>query len=197
MTSAALRALAREALAQAGARGFVRFLPPGDGALLATDAVARCADEAALVGALESRGFAAARRGALLALTPGDALLLSMAGEPPTTREWDWDGPLAPAFALADRWLRAPEGPLTPSGRRLALETARLLWLPEAQALRGMGALRAQAAAMQRARDVGALRLCGGILLAWCEEREKARSHQRLGTASAAQKAADAKEKEA
>ena len=41
LTPLTLRALARGALEEAGARGFVRFAPAGDEALLLTDAAAR------------------------------------------------------------------------------------------------------------------------------------------------------------
>ena len=45
VTAVSLRNAAREAMLAAGARGFVRFMDSG--ALLVSDAVRRCADEAA------------------------------------------------------------------------------------------------------------------------------------------------------
>ena len=46
VTAVRLRERARGAMLAAGGRGFVRFLPAG-GALLATDAIRRCGDDAA------------------------------------------------------------------------------------------------------------------------------------------------------
>lgn len=171
LTAEGLRALAREALGEAGARGFVRFLPEGGEALLLTDAPRFLPDDAArerLLSALRARGFSPLPEAdGLLALLPDDALLLRMAETEPGFA-WDWDGPLSGAFSLADRWLRAPDAPLSPEGRRLAVETARLLWRWEAEALAGLPRLRALGAEAQRAR-AGGLRIAGGILLSWCK----------------------------
>ena len=172
VTARELRALARGALEEIKAGGFVRFAPEGDEALLLTDAAARLEGDrrAALLAALKARGFACARRGELLCLTPEDALLLRLGeGEAALTRCAE-DSPLAPACALADRWLRAPQGAMTPAGRHLALETARLLWQPRRQVLLGLRGLRARAAALQRAGDRSALRLCGAMLARWCAQ---------------------------
>ena len=192
MTARALRALARDALTQAGARGFVRFAPEGSTALLITDAPRFCADGARLDGlrdALSSRGFSCCEDGGLLLVTPEDALLSRLGQDAPMPRDWDWESPLTPVYALADRWLRvggvaknarelrgeAPDiaavPPLTEAGRQLALETARLLWKPRAQVLARLGMLRARAAIMQRKRDVSGLRLCGGMLMEWIDEQ--------------------------
>ena len=108
----------------------------------------------------------------MLLITPEDALLSGLAQDAPTPREWDWESSLTPVYALADRWLRVGSAPpLTEAGRRLVLETARLLWKPRAQVLSGVGALRASAAVMQRKRDVSGFRLCGGMLMEWIDEQ--------------------------
>lgn len=176
LTAEGLRELARGAVMEAGLRGFVRFLPEGDEALLATDAAARAgeAERTLLAGALAARGLGAAPRGALLALKPSDALLRALAEGARLPGEWDWDGPLAPAYALAARWLRAPEGEPSPAGERLALETARLLWQPRDRVLAGLRGLRARAAAMQRRGDRSGLRIAGGMLLIWCARQDAA-----------------------
>ena len=199
MTARELRTLARDAIAQAGARGFVRFAPEGADALLITDAPRFCADggqRTELSDALTSRGFSCREDGGLLLITPEDALLSRLGQGAASPRSWDWESPLTPVYALADRWLRVGgascEGmcvksmaaavlsasaeadampPLTEAGRRLALETARLLWRPRAQVLAGLGALRARAAIMQRKKDVSGLRLCGGMLMEWIDEQ--------------------------
>lgn len=177
LTAEGLRALAREALGEAGARGFVRFLPEGNEALLLTDAPRLLPDDAArerLLSALTARGFSPLpEAGGLLPLLPGDALLLRMVEKAPVPA-WDWDGPLSGAFSLADRWLRAPDAPFSPDmplsieGRHLAVETTRLLWRDRAEALAGLPRLRALGAEAQRSR-AGGLRLAGGILLSWCK----------------------------
>ena len=164
-----LRALARETVLGAGGRGFVRYLPPG-GALLATDALARAADaaqEKRLTDALTSAGFVCAPQGPLLGLTPTDALLLRAAQEAALPVSVDWDGPLAPAQALAARWLKKPHLPLTDAGRMLAMETLRLLWQPPARVLCGLSGLRALAAQNLRAGDASGAREAGCYLSAW------------------------------
>ena len=170
MTAQELRALARDALKETGAGGFVRFAPEGDEALLLTDATARLEGERreALLRALKARGFVCALRGELLCLTPNDALLSRLGEGEAVLPRCEEESPLAPACALADRWLRAPREALTPAGRRLALEAARLLWQPRRQVLFGLRGLRARAAALQRAGDRSALRLCGAMLARWC-----------------------------
>ena len=175
MTAIELRALAREALLEAGARGFVRFLPEGDGALLVTDAPKGCGgiQTELLMSCMAARGFVCKMRGNLLALTPGDELLAGLAREAVCPESWDWESELAPLLALAARWMRAPEAPVGEAGRRLAIETARLLWKPRAQVLGGLGALRAGAAVLQRNKEPGGLRLCGGMLALYGAEQEK------------------------
>lgn len=172
VTPRALRALARDAIEEAGARGFVRFAPEGDEALLLTDAPARLSgarrDE--LASALSARGFVCLPRGELLGLTPDDALLARLGEEgqaPPACGE---ESPIYPACALARRWLRAPKQALTPAGKRLVLETARLLWRPRAQVLAGLRILRTRAAVMQRGRDASGLFPCGAMLARWCAQ---------------------------
>ena len=188
VTARGLRALARDALAQAGARGFVRFAPEGSDALLLADAPRFCADDAQreqLCNALSSCGFSCREDGGLLLITPEDALVLCLGQGAPRPESWDWESPLTPVYTLADRWLRAcgadrlPPNetadaampPFTDAGRRLALETVRLLWKPRAQVLAGLDALRARAAIMQRNRDVSGLRLCGDMLMEWLSEQ--------------------------
>ena len=119
-----LRDLAREAMLACGARGFVRFAREGD-ALLVCDAASRCEDGGdALFAALSEAGFSCRMEGALLMITPGDALLARLcAGDMPLYT--DWDDPLHPAQALALRLVREAAAPLTPAGRMLVLETAR------------------------------------------------------------------------
>ena len=178
VTARELRALARNALAQAGARGFVRFAPEDLGALLLTDAPRFCADGAQrerLCDALSSRGFCWREEDGLLLITPGDALLSRLGQNAPMLMNWDWQSPLTPVYTLADRWFRAggTVRPLTEAGRQLALETARLLWRPRAQVLAGLGALRDRAAVMQRHRDVSGLRLCAGMLMEWIDGESK------------------------
>lgn len=169
-----LRDLAREALAEADARGFVRFLPEGDDALLLTDAPRFCEDVAQrehLRAALASRGFDVCERDGLFALLPSIDLLLRLADDASLPAPRDWDASLDAALFLADRWLRAPETPFSPDARRLLLETARLLWRPRAQALAGLSSLRARAALMQRGGDRSGLRACGAMLANWCARK--------------------------
>lgn len=166
-----LRNLAREALAACGARGFVRFVPEG-GALLVTDAASRCADGgAALCGALAAAGFSCCGEGALLALTPDDALLAALCARTERTVRIDWDGPLHPAQALAAQLLRADALPFTDGGRTLVVETARLLWRPRPQVLAGLPALRAWRAALLRKRDASGFAPAGALLANWCDEQ--------------------------
>lgn len=170
LTAEGLRTLAREATLRVGARGFVRFLPKGNDALLVTDAlIHEGGDLARLQPSLEAAGFDARVRGRLLMLTPCDALLTQMAQqEASPTCEWDWDCAWAPACSLAHRWMRAPDVPLSSLGRALALETVRLLRQPQEQVLSGLSELRARSAVMQRMGEIGGLRLCGGILWNGC-----------------------------
>lgn len=158
----ALRSLAREAVLASGGRGFVRFLPPG-GALLATDALCRASQEQAeaISAALREAGFACKTSGALLLLTPQDALLTAA---PKTKTTVDWAGGAYAAQALALRWQERPPLPLTPAGRQLVLETLRLIWQPEARVYKGIDALRGRAAVMLRGGDASGLHEAGAYL---------------------------------
>ena len=172
VTAVRLRERAREAMLAAGGRGFVRFLPAG-GALLATDAIRRCADDAArarLTDALAQAGFACAVRGGLLEMTPTDDVLLVPGGEERVAV--DWESPLHPAQALAARFLKNPKQPLTPAGRQLILETLRLTWLAPDRVLSGLPALRAQAAVMLRRGDRSGLHEAGALLKEFCEQEQ-------------------------
>ena len=172
VTAERLSERAREAMLAACGRGFVRFLPAG-GALLATDAIRRCADDAArarLTDALAQAGFACGMRGGLLEMTPTDDVLLVPGGEERVAV--DWESPLHPAQALAARFLKNPKQPLTPAGRQLILETLRLTWLAPDRVLSGLPALRAQAAVMLRQGDRSGLHEAGTLLKEFCEQEQ-------------------------
>lgn len=175
VTAVRLRERAREAMLSAGGRGFVRFLPAG-GALLATDALRRCADDAACARLTESfaaAGFACHARGGLLEMTPADSVLLSLGALAPRGAiAVDWDGPLHPAQALAARFLRSERRPLTDAGRQMILEALRLTWRADADLLAGLPALRARAAVMLRQGDRSGLREAGAVLWEFCEREE-------------------------
>ena len=171
-----LRDLAREAVFSSGARGFVRFAREG-GALLVTDAAARCADGgAAMTAALLAAGFSCEREGMLTLLTPGDALLARlcrrMAGEPET----DWASPLHPAQSLAVRLMRESELLLTDAGRGFILAAARLCWQPQDKALDGLVQLRAHAALLMRKKDRSGFAPAGRLLANWTDEQMKEES---------------------
>lgn len=170
VTAVRLRERARGAMLAVGGRGFVRFLPAG-GALLATDAIRRCADDAArarLTDALAQAGFACAARGGLLDMTPVDELLLALGGE--EAPAVCWESLLHPAQALARRFLANAQQPLTPAGRQLILETLRLTWHAPDRVLSGLPALRAQAAVMLRQGDRSGLCEAGALLKEFCEQ---------------------------
>ena len=172
VTAVRLRERAREAMLASGGRGFMRFLPAG-GALLATDAIRRCGDDAArerLTEALHAAGFVCEARGGLLELTPTDGVLSAFngGGRPAI----DWENPLHPAQALAARFLNNPKQPLTPAGRQLIVETLRLTWLAPDRALLGLPALRAQAAVMLRQGDRSGLYEAGAVLREFCEQEQ-------------------------
>lgn len=171
VTAVRLRDRAREAMLSAGGRGFVRFLPAG-GALLATDAIRRCADDAArarMTEALTAAGFVCEARGGLLEMTPADAALCALCGGAATV---DWKAPLHPAQALAARFLRHERRMLTPAGRQLVLEALRLTWRAEDELLAGLSALRARAAVMLRQGDISGLYEAGAVLWEFCEREE-------------------------
>lgn len=172
VTALRLRSRAREAMLAAGGRGFVRFLPAG-GALLATDAIRRCKDEAsraALTDALAQTGFVCVLRGGLLELTPTDDELAGLDGG--ERLETDWESPLHPAQALALRFLKKPKQPLTQAGRQIVVEALRLTWLEPEALLAGLPALRAQAAVMLRGGDRSGLHEAGTILKEYCEQED-------------------------
>lgn len=167
-----LRDLARDVMLESGGRGFVRFVPGGD-ALLVTDAPGRCADGGSLfLKGLENAGFSCWLDGALGYILPGDALLLSLCERKGGPVPGNWTSPLHPVCALANRFLREPCLELTRQGRALLLETARLLWRPQAQVLAGLGAIRARAAALLRTGDRSGMHEAGAMLANWCDEQE-------------------------
>lgn len=169
MTVTQLRDAAREAIAQGGGRGFVRFATAGE-ALLVTDAPRHGAfDETPLCRA----GFLCRAQGPLLALTPGDALLRELCARPNAQVQIDWETPLHPAQALAARLLRHAGVPLTDEGRQLIVETARLLWLPKERVLAALPGLQASVAAMLRRRAESGLLQTGALLANWCDEQRK------------------------
>lgn len=168
MTAADLRALARDTMLACGARGFVRFAREGN-ALLVTDAASRCADGgAALVSALEGVGFTCNFAGALLEITPGDALLAQLCAREGGIRV-DWENPLHPAQAFAGRLLRSEETPMTDAGRAYVLQMARLCWQDGQKVVSGMTPLREQAAALQRKRDTSGFAPAGRLLANWID----------------------------
>lgn len=169
----ALRDLAREAMLASGARGFMRFAAQGP-ALIATDAAARCEDGgAALCRALEAAGFVCRMQGALVHITPGDALLMRLCEGDGCICPIDWSSPLHPAQALAARLMREAELPLTQTGRALVLETARLCWQPQQKVLEGLLPLRAQIARMMREKERSGFALAGRLLANWTNEQMK------------------------
>ncbi|MBQ4266506.1 MAG: hypothetical protein IJB85_13455 [Clostridia bacterium] len=172
ITAAALRRAAREAMLACGGRGFVRF-PDADHALLVTDAIRRCADDAqrsALTAALEEAGFACEVREGLLYLAPQDHWLAQIDCAP--ARAIDWSGELHSVRALAMRWLDRERQSLTCAGRQLVLDALRLTWKDRSHVLAGLGGLRAQAAVMQRNADTSGLYEAGAVLLNWCDDEE-------------------------
>lgn len=169
--AAALRARARDALTAAGGRGFVRFAP--DGALLVSDAAMRADEQTAacLLEALEKCGFSVRVSGGMLHIDPTDALIDALAADvvcAEADMEIDWSSALYPAQALAARWMRAPDAPVTDRGRALVRETLRLIWQPESRVLAGLGSLRARAAAMLRDGERGGMRQAGALLMGYC-----------------------------
>lgn len=169
ITAIALRDRARAALLSAGGRGFVRF--PERGALLLSDAIRRCGDEAEktrLLAALAEAGFEVCEQENLLMITPSDALLWQIDCEGGC--EIDWDGSLCPVQALCARWIKRPQEPLTQDGRQMIVDTLRLTW--QGRVTDGLAALCAQAAVMQRKGDTSGLRIAGAVLKDWCDLQE-------------------------
>ena len=95
----ALRERARAAVFAAGGRGFVRFLPAGETALLVSDAPRRCGDVPALLDGCRAAGFDVRERDGLLLLTPTEAALRAL--DVPARIDVDWDAPDAPTAAFA------------------------------------------------------------------------------------------------
>ena len=161
----ALRERARAAVFAAGGRGFVRFLPAGETALLVSDALRRCGDVPALLDGCRAAGFDARERDGLLLLTPTEAALRAL--DVPAHIDVDWDAPDAPTAAFAAYLMRRPDRPLTENGLLLVEETLRLLWQDEAHVRAGLPALRARAAACLRARDDSGFFRTGALLAEW------------------------------
>lgn len=162
-----LRTLAREAMISCGARGFMRFDERG-GALLVTDAGARCADGGeALAAALTAAGFDCRRDGALTYLVPGDALLERLCeGEGPVV--CDWSSLLYPVLALAGRLVRTPCCALTQDGRALVLLAAQLCRRAETDGAGAFDPLRAELAQRLRRKDQNGFNQTGRLLANWC-----------------------------
>ena len=169
VTAVSLRSAARKAMLAGGGRGFVRFMDGG--ALLVSDAIRRCEDDAAkrrLLDALRQAGFVCDERDGLLMMNPADALLSTIGydGRPGI----NWDGALCDAQALAARWLKRERQPLTPAGRQLIIDSLRLTW--QNRMADGLALLRAQAAVMQRSGDTSGFCTAGAVLAEWCDRQE-------------------------
>ena len=132
-----IRAGARDAIFAAGGRGFVRFLPAGEDALLVSDAPRRCERPSALLEACRAAGFDAQERDGLLLLTPTEERLRRL--NLPQSIDVDWASAAAPLAAFAARLMRREDRPLTENGLRLAVETLRLLWQDDEHVRAGGG----------------------------------------------------------
>ena len=168
LTAIALRDMARTALLSAGGRGFVRFLDQG--ALLVSDVLRRCEDDAAkkrLTDALTQAGFESCEQDGLLLITPADVLLAQIAAD---ACDVDWESPLHGAQALAKRWLARERKALTPAGRQLMLDCLRMTW--QDRVVDYLRQLSAQAAVMQRSGDTSGFYEVGAVLANWCNEQE-------------------------
>lgn len=163
-----LRSEAREAIFAAGGRGFVRFLAQGD-ALLVSDAPRR-GDADALANALCAKGYDCCVMDGLLYITPGTRRLLALCAAQPEEIRIDWESPMCETQAFAARLLREAALPLDESGKRLLLETARLLWQPKDKVLAGMPSLRAHAAVRLREKKRSGLHEAGRLLGGWLTE---------------------------
>ena len=157
-----IRAGARDAIFAAGGRGFVRFLPAGEDALLVSDAPRRCERPSALLEACQAAGFDAQERDGLLLLTPTEERLRRL--NLPQSIDVDWASAAVPLAAFAARLMRREDRPLTENGLRLAVETLRLLWQDDEHVRRGLPMLRARAAACLRERDDSGFFLAGALL---------------------------------
>ena len=114
----AVRSKARDAVFAAGGRGFVRFLPDGEEALLVSDALRRCPNPSALLCACGAAGFGAEERDGLLLLTPTEETLRSL--NLPRAIDVDWSSADAPLAAFAARLMHRGDRPLTENGLRFA-----------------------------------------------------------------------------
>lgn len=170
VTAVSFRNAAREAMLSAGGRGFVRFMDSG--ALLVSDAVRRCEDDAAkqkLVDALYKAGFACCEQDGLLMIDPQDELLETIVYDGDFAVHWD--EALCDVQALAVRWMKRERQPLTPAGRQLVINTLRLTW--QERMADGLTLLRAQAAVMQRSGDTSGFCTAGAVLADWCDRQEE------------------------
>ena len=168
LTAIALRDRARRALLSAGGRGFVRFLDQG--ALLVSDVLRRCEDDAAkkkLTDALAQAGFDSCTQEGLLLITPSDVMLAQIVCE---DCHMDWESSLHGAQALAKRWLAHERKALTDAGRQLIVDCLRLTW--QDRMVDGLRQLRAQAAVMMRSGDTSGFYEAGAVLANWCNEQE-------------------------
>ena len=168
VTAIAMRDSARQALLGAGGRGFVRFCEQG--ALLVSDAIRRCEDDAAqqkLTDALAQAGFESWTQDDLLMILPSDALLEQITCD---GCEVDWSSSLHGVQALATRWLARERAALTQAGRQLIVDCLRLTW--QDRVMDGLRQLRAQAAVMQRSADTSGFCQAGAVLANWCKEQE-------------------------
>ena len=169
VTAVSLRNAAREAMLLGGGRGFVRFMDSG--ALLVSDAVRRCEDDAArarLLNALCQAGFDCREQDGLLMMNPTDALLEEIRYEGDFAA--DWEGALCAVQALALRWMKREKQPLTPAGRQLVIDSLRLTW--QDRMADGRALLSAQAAVMQRSGDTSGFCTAGAVLADWCDRQE-------------------------
>lgn len=149
----------------------MRFLPEG-GALLVSDAARRCGDVRTLLDACRMAGFAAEERDGLLLLTPTNSTLSALCGAcRQAVRITDWDEEKASAAAFSVRLTRRKDAPLTADGRRLVLETLRLLSQDDAHILMGMAGIRARAAAQLRRKDESGMREAGALIAEWYMEK--------------------------
>ncbi len=165
-----IRERARAAIFAAGGRGFVRFLPEGEEALLVSDAVRRCENTKALTEACRASGFRTEERDGLLRLTPTEETLRAMAA--PVDFAVDWAAPDAADRAFAARLMRSEAKPMTEAGRQLAVETLRLIWQDDAHVHKGLSALRARAATCLRTHDDSGFFVCGALLARRLAETE-------------------------
>lgn len=165
----AVRSKARDAVFAAGGRGFVRFLPDGEEALLVSDAPRRCPNPSALLCACGAAGFGAEERDGLLLLTPTEETLRSL--NLPRAIDVDWSSADAPLAAFAARLMHRVDRPLTENGLRFAVETLRLLWQDDAHVRCGLPALRARAAACLRIHDDSGFFLAGALLAERCQKQ--------------------------